>query len=71
MLAVAPQRLANVGRALKGDITLTSTVTGASGGFTGPQIKALGVEGTFAVIPVGGGSLPPPALRARLPVPAG
>jgi len=48
MLAAATQRLANADRALKGDITLTSTVTGASGGasggFTGPQIKALGRE---------------------------
>jgi len=42
-LAAATQRLANADRALKGDITLTSTVTGAQGGaFTGPQIKALG-----------------------------
>ena len=43
----SPRRLANADRALKGDITLTSTPTststGASGGtFTGPQIKALG-----------------------------
>jgi len=38
-LAVATQRLANADRALKGDITLTSTLGGA---FTGPQIKALG-----------------------------
>ncbi len=38
-LATATQRLANADRALKGDITLTSTLTGA---FTGPQIKALG-----------------------------
>ena len=48
-LAAATQRLANADRALKGDITLTSTVTGApgaisGGGFTGPQIKALGRE---------------------------
>jgi DNA polymerase-3 subunit delta len=44
-LAVATQRLANADRALKGDITLTSTGTGGSGGaFTGPQIKALGRE---------------------------
>jgi DNA polymerase-3 subunit delta len=43
-LATATQRLANADRALKGDITLTSTVTTTSGGgaFTGPQIKALG-----------------------------
>jgi len=42
-LSTATQRLANADRALKGDITLTSTATGASGGaFTGPQIKALG-----------------------------
>ena len=38
-LAAATQRLANADRALKGDITLTSTLSGA---FTGPQIKALG-----------------------------
>jgi DNA polymerase-3 subunit delta len=38
-LAIATQRLANADRALKGDITLTSTLGGA---FTGPQIKALG-----------------------------
>jgi len=38
-LAAATQRLANADRALKGDITLTSTLGGA---FTGPQIKALG-----------------------------
>ena len=38
-LAAATQRLANADRALKGDITLTSTMGGA---FTGPQIKALG-----------------------------
>jgi hypothetical protein len=52
-LAIATQRLANADRALKGDITLTSTVTGAPGGasggasggaFTGPQIKTLGRE---------------------------
>jgi DNA polymerase-3 subunit delta len=44
-LAVATQRLANADRALKGDITLTSTLseTGAPS-FTGPQIKALGRE---------------------------
>lgn len=47
-LATATQRLANADRALKGDITLTSTITSAGGGaaggggFTGPQIKALG-----------------------------
>lgn len=40
-LAAATQRLANADRALKGDITLTSTLGGA---FTGPQIKALGRE---------------------------
>jgi DNA polymerase-3 subunit delta len=39
VLAAATQRLANADRALKGDITLTSTLGGA---FTGPQIKALG-----------------------------
>ena len=38
VLAAATQQLANADRALKGDITLTSTL----GGFTGPQIKALG-----------------------------
>src|SRR5262249_57213849 len=38
-LATATQRLANADRALKGDITLTSTL---GGNFTGPQIKALG-----------------------------
>ena len=38
-LAVATTRLANADRALKGDITLTSTLGGA---FTGPQMKALG-----------------------------
>ena len=45
-LATATQRLANADRALKGDITLTSTVTGTAlgGSFTGPQIKALGRE---------------------------
>ncbi|HET7505251.1 MAG TPA: DNA polymerase III subunit delta [Kofleriaceae bacterium] len=47
-LAHATQRLANADRALKGDITLTSTVAAFPGGgaiiggFTGPQIKALG-----------------------------
>lgn len=46
-LALATQRLANADRALKGDITLTSTVGALSGAlsgpaFTGPQIKALG-----------------------------
>ncbi|HEX4420945.1 MAG TPA: DNA polymerase III subunit delta [Kofleriaceae bacterium] len=43
-LAVATQKLANADRALKGDITLTSTITAGSpgGAFTGPQIKALG-----------------------------
>jgi DNA polymerase-3 subunit delta len=39
VLAAATQRLANADRALKGDITLTSTLGGA---FTGPQIKTLG-----------------------------
>jgi DNA polymerase-3 subunit delta len=44
-LAAATQRLANADRALKGDITLTSTITaGTVGAFTGPQIKALGRE---------------------------
>lgn len=38
-LAAATQQLANADRALKGDITLTSTLGGR---FTGPQIKALG-----------------------------
>jgi DNA polymerase-3 subunit delta len=44
-LASATQRLANADRALKGDITLTSTPGGpgmANGAFTGPQVKALG-----------------------------
>jgi DNA polymerase-3 subunit delta len=49
-LATATRRLANADRALKGDITLTSAITGGAGGgagaaggtFTGPQIKALG-----------------------------
>jgi DNA polymerase-3 subunit delta len=46
-LAAATQRLANADRALKGDITLSSMITTAAsgvagGGFTGPQIKALG-----------------------------
>ena len=40
-LAAATQRLANADRALKGDITLTSTLGGA---FTGPQLKALGKD---------------------------
>lgn len=39
-LSLATQRLANADRALKGDITLTSTL----GGFTGPQVKALGKD---------------------------
>jgi len=48
-LAAATQRLANADRALKGDITLSSTpaanaVAVPGGGFTGPQIKALGRE---------------------------
>ncbi|HET9621028.1 MAG TPA: DNA polymerase III subunit delta [Kofleriaceae bacterium] len=45
-LARATQQLANADRALKGDITLSSTVTATSpgGAFTGPQIKALGRE---------------------------
>lgn len=44
-LAVATQRLANADRALKGDITLTSTVAESGApSFTGPQIKALGRE---------------------------
>jgi len=40
-LASATRRLANADRALKGDVTLTSTLHGA---FTGPQIKALGKD---------------------------
>ncbi len=44
-LATATQRLANADRALKGDVTLSSTATGtAAAAFTGPQIKALGRE---------------------------
>lgn len=45
-LAVATQQLANADRALKGDVTLTSTISAASPGgtFTGPQIKALGKD---------------------------
>jgi DNA polymerase-3 subunit delta len=41
VLAMATQRLANADRALKGDITLTSTGE-LAGSFTGPQVKALG-----------------------------
>jgi hypothetical protein len=41
-LASATRRLANADRALKGDITLTSTPPSPDGAFTGPQIKALG-----------------------------
>jgi DNA polymerase-3 subunit delta len=45
-LATATQQLANADRALKGDITLTSTISAGSpgGAFTGPQVKALGRE---------------------------
>jgi DNA polymerase-3 subunit delta len=48
-LAAATQRLANADRALKGDITLSSTIAAGAvavpgGGFTGPQIKTLGRE---------------------------
>lgn len=46
-LSTATRRLANADRALKGDITLTSTPSELSigaGTFTGPQIKALGKE---------------------------
>ncbi|HEY0190977.1 MAG TPA: DNA polymerase III subunit delta [Kofleriaceae bacterium] len=45
-LAVATQQLANADRALKGDVTLTSTISAGSPGgvFTGPQIKALGKD---------------------------
>ena len=45
-LAVATQQLANADRALKGDVTLTSTISASSPGgvFTGPQIKALGKD---------------------------
>jgi DNA polymerase-3 subunit delta len=45
-LADATLALANADRALKGDITLTSTISAGSpgGAFTGPQIKALGRE---------------------------
>jgi DNA polymerase-3 subunit delta len=41
-LAVATRRLANADRALKGDITLSSTPPSPDAAFTGPQIKALG-----------------------------
>ena len=41
-LAVATRRLANADRALKGDITLSSTPPSPDAVFTGPQIKALG-----------------------------
>ena len=45
-LAIATQQLANADRALKGDVTLTSTISASSPGgvFTGPQIKALGKD---------------------------
>ncbi|HEY4056653.1 MAG TPA: DNA polymerase III subunit delta [Kofleriaceae bacterium] len=46
-LALATQRLATVDRALKGDITLSSTPDGFGAGgtpWTGPQMKALGRE---------------------------
>ena len=44
-LSTATQRLANADRALKGDITLTSTLTETGApAFTGPQLKALGRE---------------------------
>jgi DNA polymerase-3 subunit delta len=41
-LAAATRRLANADRALKGDITLSSTPPSPDAAFTGPQIKALG-----------------------------
>ena len=41
-LALATRRLANADRALKGDITLSSTPPSPDAAFTGPQIKALG-----------------------------
>jgi DNA polymerase-3 subunit delta len=41
-LALATRQLANADRALKGDITLSSTPPGPDNAFTGPQIKALG-----------------------------
>jgi DNA polymerase-3 subunit delta len=41
-LSVATRRLANADRALKGDITLSSTPPSPDAAFTGPQIKALG-----------------------------
>jgi DNA polymerase-3 subunit delta len=43
-LATATRRLANADRALKGDITLTSTPPTPDSMFTGPQIKALGKD---------------------------
>ena len=41
-LAIATRRLANADRALKGDITLSSTPPSPDAAFTGPQIKTLG-----------------------------
>ena len=43
-LAMATRRLANADRALKGDITLSSTPPSPDAAFTGPQIKALGKD---------------------------
>ena len=43
-LGQATRRLANADRALKGDITLSSTPPSPDSAFTGPQIKALGKE---------------------------
>ncbi|HMG21961.1 MAG TPA: DNA polymerase III subunit delta [Kofleriaceae bacterium] len=43
-LATATRRLANADRALKGDITLSSTPPSPDAAFTGPQIKALGKD---------------------------
>lgn len=43
-LALATRRLANADRALKGDITLSSTPPSPDAAFTGPQIKALGKD---------------------------
>ncbi len=43
-LGQATRRLANADRALKGDITLTSTPPSPDSAFTGPQIKALGKD---------------------------
>ena len=44
------RRLANADRALKGDITLSSTPPSPDSAFTGPQIKALGKELTERIV---------------------